>query len=64
MTKLLDLERLPEKDRQELLDIQSGRILPSLFLDVIAKRIFNADVHPDRLNDLLREISGGQLPTT
>ena len=43
MAKLLDLERLPEKDRQELLDIQSGRILPSLFLDVIAKRGFAGD---------------------
>ena len=51
------LDGLPAKDRQEILDIQSGLILPPLHSDVIAKHIFNADVHPDRLNFLMRAIS-------
>ena len=51
------LDGLPAKDRQEILDIQSGLILPPLHSDVIAKHIFNADVHPDRLNFLMRSIS-------
>lgn len=48
---------LPEEVQQNLQDIFEGKILPPLYSDVIAKTIFNADTHPDRLNFLLRGIA-------
>ena len=55
--KRMDLQSLPMDVRQNLEDIFEGRILPPLYSDVIAKTIFNADVHPERLNFLLRSIA-------
>ena len=54
---IMGLKRLPENDRQDLMDIFSGKKLPPLYSDVIAKNILNADVHPERLNFLMRGIS-------
>lgn len=52
-----NLESLPLKEQEELLAILSGTSLPPLYSDIIAKRIFNPDVHPDRLNFLMRGIT-------
>jgi hypothetical protein len=49
---------LSEKDAKEYLSIISGKRLPSLSSDVIAKRIFDPDEHPDRLTYLLRAVTG------
>ncbi|MBR2288582.1 MAG: PD-(D/E)XK nuclease family transposase [Clostridia bacterium] len=46
------LQNMPDYDA-----ILEGKIIPPLYLDIIAKRIFNPDVHPDRLNFLLRGIT-------
>ena len=53
----LNMSGLPEEVQQNLQDIFEGKILPPLYSDVIAKTIFNADTHPDRLNFLLRGIA-------
>ena len=53
----MDMGSLPEDVQQNLRDIFDGKILPPLYSDVIAKNIFNADVHPERLNYLLRSIA-------
>ena len=37
--------------------IASGDAIPPLYIDVIAKTVFSADVHPDRLNFLMRGIA-------
>ena len=52
-----NLEGLPEKVQEQIRAILSGAALPPLYSDIIAKRIFNPDVHPDRLNFLMRSIS-------
>ena len=54
---LISIDALPEDIRNDLQDILSGKSLPPLYSDVIAKKIFNADIHPDRLNLLLRGIA-------
>ena len=54
---MLNINMLPADEQQNLRDIFSGKALPSLCSDVIAKRILNADVHPDRLNFLMRGIA-------
>ena len=48
---------LPLHEQQALQRIFDGIDLPPLYSDTIAKRVFNADVHPDRLNFLLRSIA-------
>ncbi len=53
----LNMKTLPEDIQKNLQDIFEGKILPPLYSDVIAKKIFNADVHPERLNFLLRSIA-------
>ncbi len=52
-----NLEGLPIKEQEQIRAILSGAALPPLHSDIIAKRIFNPDVHPDRLNFLMRGIS-------
>ena len=54
---MLNMNVLPADEQQNLRDIFSGKALPPLSSDVIAKRILNADVHPDRLNYLMRSIA-------
>ena len=51
-------DELSLQDQLELQRIFAGIDLPPLYSDVIAKSVFGADVHPDRLNFLLRSIAG------
>ena len=51
-------DQLSSQDQQTLLRYFDGTRLPPLYSDTIAKRVFNADVHPDRLNFLLQNIAG------
>lgn len=60
MGQIRNIDMLSPEEQKILLDIISGRILPPLYSDVVAKKIFNADAHPERLNFLLREISKDQ----
>ncbi len=41
----------------KLFQKMTGKVLPPLYSDVIAKAVFSADVHPDRLNFLMRGIA-------
>ena len=50
-------DELPLQNRQALQRIFDGTDLPPLYSDTIAKRVFSADVHPDRLNFLLQNIA-------
>ena len=55
--KILKIDELSLADQQFIKDILSGKAIPPLYSDIIAKRIFNPDVHADRLNFLLRRIA-------
>ena len=57
MERMINIEELPISDQQMIRDIIAGKILPPLYADAIAKKILNADVHPDRLNFLMRSIA-------
>lgn len=46
------LGMLEEQDRKEITEVLAGRKLPSLLSDIIAKRIFSADSHRERLTYL------------
>ena len=48
---------LPLQSRQALQRIFDGTDLPPLYSDTIAKQVFNADVHPDRLQKWLAMIA-------
>ena len=50
-------DQLSSHDQQVLQRIFDGTDLPPLYSDTIAKRVFSADVHPDRLNFLLQNIA-------
>ncbi len=50
------LGMLEEQDRNEIADVLAGRKLPSLLSDTIAKRIFSADSHRERLAYLLKNV--------
>ena len=50
-------DQLSSHDQQVLQRIFDGTDLPPLYSDTIAKRVFDADVHPDRLNFLLQNIA-------
>lgn len=50
------LGMLEEQDRKEITDVLAGRKLPSLLSDIIAKRIFSADSHRERLTYLLKNV--------
>ena len=50
---MINMDALPLSDQQYMRDIFSGKILVPLYSDAVAKRILNADVHPERLNFLL-----------
>ena len=50
-------DQLSPQDQQTLLRYFDGTELPPLYSDTIAKRIFSANVHPDRLNFLLQNIA-------
>ena len=51
------LGALPSDERRRFEDTFAGKLIPPLYYDVIAKRIFHPDVHPNRLNFLLRSIA-------
>ena len=61
MDETRTLTGLPLEDQREIQEIFAGTLLPPLYSDVIAKRILSADVHPERLNFLMRAIA--QDPT-
>lgn len=50
------LGMLEEQDRKEITEVLAGRKLPSLLSDIIAKRIFSADSHKERLTYLLKNV--------
>lgn len=52
------IKSLPVEMQAEYEDIKEGKRLPSLSSDIIAKKIFDPDEHPDRLEYLLRGITG------
>ena len=54
---MINMDALPLSDQQYMRDIFSGKILVPLYSDAVAKRILNADVHPERLNFLLQNIA-------
>ena len=58
MTEQEMLRRLPPEEQQEYFDICAGLRYPSLMSDIIAKNCFDPDVHPDRLEFLLRHVTG------
>ena len=51
------IRELPLSDQLFIQNIIDGKAIPPLYSDVVAKRIFNPDVHPDRLNFLMRRIA-------
>lgn len=57
MERVINIDELPISEQQMIRDIFAGKILPPLYSDAIAKKILNADVHPDRLNFLMRGIA-------
>lgn len=57
MERVINIDELPVSEQQMIRDIFAGKILPPLYSDAIAKKILNADVHPDRLNFLMRSIA-------
>ncbi|NDO52053.1 hypothetical protein FMM75_22695 [Lachnospiraceae bacterium MD335] len=50
------LGMLGEQERDEIAEVLDGRRLPSLLSDTIAKRIFSADSHRERLTYLLKNV--------
>ena len=50
-------DELPLQSRQALQRIFDGTDLPPLYSDTIAKQVFSADVHPDRLQKWLPMIA-------
>ena len=51
------IRELPLSDQLFIQNIIDGKAIPPLYSDVAAKMIFNPDVHPDRLNFLMRRIA-------
>lgn len=50
------LGMLEEQDRNEIAEVLAGRKLPSLLSDTIAKRVFSAESHSERLAYLLKNV--------
>lgn len=50
------LGMLGEQERNEIAEVLDGKRLPSLLSDTIAKRIFSADSHRERLTYLLKNV--------
>ena len=48
---------LPEALRREYEDVIAGTRLPALSSDIIAKKVFDPDEHPERLEYLLRKLA-------
>ena len=56
-TEAAILDGLPARSRDEYIAIREGRLLPPLTSDIIAKKIFDPDEHPERLETFLRKIA-------
>ena len=54
---LMNIEQLPLNEQKNIRAIIDGNAIPPLYMDPIAKKLLNPDVHPDRLNFLMRSIS-------
>lgn len=54
------IARIGPKKAQDYFDIIAGKKLPQLTSDVIGKKIFDPDEHPDRLTYILRQLSGDE----
>ncbi len=54
------LQRLSEEERQDYESIIAGEKLPSFMSDTIAKRLFDAEIHSERLEYLFREALNDQ----
>ena len=52
------IKHLSEEEQADFKAIERGEKTPSLMSDIIAKKIFDPDAHSDRMNYLLREITG------
>lgn len=52
------MEKMERLDREEVLDVLEGRRLPSLSADIIAKKVFDPDEHPERLQKILCDLTG------
>lgn len=52
-----NIDELPVNEQNILKAIFEGKILAPLYSDAIAKNVLNPDVHPDRLNYLMRNIA-------
>ncbi len=52
------LKHLSEEDRNDYEAIIKGEKLPSFISDVVAKKLFDADAHRERLQNLFRNLSG------
>lgn len=52
------LKQLPEASRRDYEAVVRGEKLPSFMSDIVAKKLFDADVHKDRLQYLFRGIYG------
>lgn len=55
--RMVNLDELPENEQKSMQDIIEGKVIPPLYADAIAKRLFDPDVHSDRLNFLMRNIA-------
>ena len=56
--KRILLTHLSEEERNDYEAVISGKKLPSFMSDIVAKKLFDADEHKDRLEYLFREVSG------
>ena len=54
----ITLKQMPEEFRKDYEAVVKGEKLPSFMSDVVAKKLFDADEHKDRLQYLFREVSG------
>ncbi len=50
------LQQLGEAERTEFLEVCNGERIPSLMSDVIAKKLFNPETHPEWVDFIFREI--------
>ncbi|HIZ40844.1 MAG TPA: Rpn family recombination-promoting nuclease/putative transposase [Candidatus Anaerobutyricum stercoris] len=50
--------KMEQQDQEEVLGVLAGRCLPSLSADIIAKKVFDPDEHPERLQKMLRDLTG------
>ena len=52
------MRKMEQQDREEVLNVLAGRCLPPLSSDIIAKKVFDPGEHPERLQKMLRGLTG------